>query len=100
MKTVIHNIGTLAGILPEGTLRLEGEAMNNVGCIDNAYLTIEDGIITGFGPMDDDCVRGTATEFAGISCVTTLPAPMTLLSPMVMPGITSTPAPSQQFLPM
>ena len=43
MKTVIHNIGTLAGILPEGTLRLEGEAMNNVGCIDNAYLTIEVG---------------------------------------------------------
>ena len=52
MKTVIYNIGTLAGILPEGTLRLEGEAMNNVECIENAFLTIEDGIITGFGPMD------------------------------------------------
>ena len=52
MKTVIYNIGTLAGILPEGTLRLEGEAMNNVECISDAFLTIEDGIITGFGPMD------------------------------------------------
>ena len=52
MKTVIYNIGTLAGILAEGTLRLEGEAMNNVECIGNAFLTIEDGIITGFGPMD------------------------------------------------
>ena len=40
-----------------------------------------------------------ATEFAGISRVTTLPAPMTQLSPMVTPGQTVTPAPSQQWLP-
>jgi hypothetical protein len=35
-----------------------------------------------------------------MSLVTTLPAPMTVLSPMVTPGTTITPAPSQQFLPM
>ena len=45
MKTIIYNIGTLAGILPEGKLKLEGSEMNHVECIDNAYLVIEDGII-------------------------------------------------------
>ena len=49
MKTIIYNIGTLAGILPEGKLKLEGSEMNHVECIDNAYLVIEDGIITEFG---------------------------------------------------
>ena len=49
MKTLIYNIGTLAGILPEGTLKLEGSQMNHVECIENAYIVIEDGIITNFG---------------------------------------------------
>ncbi len=49
MKTVIYNIGTLAGILPEGVLKLEGAEMNHVECIEDAYLVIEDGVITDFG---------------------------------------------------
>jgi imidazolonepropionase len=49
MKTVIYNIGTLAGILPEGVMKLEGKDMGSVECIDNAYLVIEDGIITEYG---------------------------------------------------
>ena len=49
MKTVIYNIGTLAGILPEGLLKLEGEQMGHVECLHDAYLVIEDGIITEFG---------------------------------------------------
>ena len=49
MKTVIYNIGTLAGILPEGVLKLEGAQMNDVQSIQNAYLVIEDGIIVDFG---------------------------------------------------
>ena len=49
MKTVIYNIGTLAGILPSEVRRLEGAQMNHVECIENAYLVIEDGIITEFG---------------------------------------------------
>ena len=49
MKTVIYNIGTLAGILPEGVLRLEGSGMDHVECIENAYLVIENGIISDFG---------------------------------------------------
>ena len=53
MKKIIYNIGTLAGILPADVRRLEGEAMNHVECIDNAYLVIEDGIIAEFGEMSD-----------------------------------------------
>ena len=49
MKTIIYNIGTLAGILQEGVLKLEGEAMGHVECLNDAYLVIEDGVITDFG---------------------------------------------------
>ena len=52
MKTIIYNIGTLAGILPAGKTMLKGSEMNHVECIENAYLTIEDGIITDFGPCN------------------------------------------------
>lgn len=50
MKTIIHNIGTLAGILPAGVRKLEGAQMGHVECLHDAYLVIEDGIITEFGP--------------------------------------------------
>ena len=50
MKTVIYNIGTLAGILPADVRKLEGSQMNAVECVENAYLVIEDGVITEFGP--------------------------------------------------
>ncbi len=53
MKTLIKNIGTLAGILPAGVLRLEGEQMNDVASITNAFLLIEDGLISAFGHMED-----------------------------------------------
>ena len=51
MKTTIYNIGTLAGILPKEKLKLDGSEMNHVECIENAYLVIEDGIITDFGQI-------------------------------------------------
>ena len=54
MKTVIYNIGRLAGILPEGVMRLEGAQMNHVECIEDAYLVIDDGIITDFGTCSGD----------------------------------------------
>ena len=49
MKTVIYNIGTLAGILPADVRKLEGSQMNSVECIEDAYLVIEDGVIVDFG---------------------------------------------------
>ena len=55
MKTIIYNIGTLAGILPADVRKLEGDQMNSVECIENAYLIIEDGIITDFGSCTCGC---------------------------------------------
>ena len=49
MKTIIYNIGTLAGILPAGVRKLEGEQMGHVECLQDAYLVIEDGVISEFG---------------------------------------------------
>ena len=56
MKTIIYNIGTLAGILPADVRKLEGTQMNHVDCIENAYLVIEDGIITEFGKMSESVI--------------------------------------------
>ena len=49
MKTVIYNIGMLAGILPADVRKLEGEQMGHVECLHDAYLVIEDGVISEFG---------------------------------------------------
>jgi len=49
MQLLIHNIGTLYGILPKNKAILKGEEMSNVRKIDDAYLLIEDGIIKSFG---------------------------------------------------
>ncbi len=54
MKSIIYNIGTLAGILPADVRKLEGEQMNHVECLHDAYLVIEDGVIVGFGSGGTD----------------------------------------------
>ena len=66
MKTVIHNIGTLAGILPADVRKLEGSQMNSVECIEDAYLVIEDGIITEYGQNNSGCsgIQNRATPLA------------------------------------
>ena len=46
---IIKNIGLLAGIQPEGVLRLEGADMSHTGMLENAWLKIEDGRIVDFG---------------------------------------------------
>ena len=47
---LIYNIGLLAGIQPEGVLRLEGIDMNHTGTLENAWLMIDDdGRIVDFG---------------------------------------------------
>ncbi len=53
MRHLVKNIGTLAGILEDGSLRKEGTAMDAVGTLENAYLTIEDGKIAGYGPSEE-----------------------------------------------
>ena len=41
MRTLIRNIKTLAGILPEGQRLLKGKAMAQLEAIDNAYVLID-----------------------------------------------------------
>ena len=53
MRTLIRNIKTLAGILPEGQRLLKGKAMEHLEAIGNAYVLIENGLISDFGSMVD-----------------------------------------------
>ena len=81
MKTVIYNIGTLAGILPAGVRKLEGSQMNEVECIEDAYLVIEDGIITEFGKGTPDfseaIAASAAVPLASARCSKNIAAAMT-----------------------
>lgn len=52
MKTLIKNIGQIAGIVGEGILRKEGAAMSETGTLDSAWLLIDNERIADFGPMD------------------------------------------------
>ena len=60
MRTLIYNIGTLAGILPQGKRMLAGGEMGSVGCINKAYLIINEGIIEEFG--EEECLKGKAQD--------------------------------------
>ncbi len=53
MKTLIRNIGQIAGIVEAGVMRKEGESMSETGTLENAWLLIEDDKIACFGPMSD-----------------------------------------------
>ncbi|MCW3085465.1 MAG: imidazolonepropionase [Bacteroidetes bacterium] len=53
MKILIKNIKQLAGIEDEPQLKLAGAQMKKLGCIENAWLALEDDKIAGFGRMDD-----------------------------------------------
>lgn len=53
MKTLIRNIGQIAGIVEAGVMRKEGVSMSETGALDNAWLLIEDDKIACFGPMSD-----------------------------------------------
>ena len=48
---LLINIKQLVGILPENTLRLGGEEMNQISTLENAFLEIENGLIKNFGLM-------------------------------------------------
>ena len=52
MRLLVKDIKTLAGIDRHDKLRLQGSEMQTLEQINDAYLTAEDGRITGFGTMD------------------------------------------------
>lgn len=49
-KTRIINIGTLCGITESNSPRLRDD-LSQLKCIQNAYLEMEDDLISGYGPM-------------------------------------------------
>ncbi len=49
MQILIQNIGKLTGILASDIKVLKGAQMNEVESIENAYLLVENGLITSFG---------------------------------------------------
>lgn len=51
-STLITNIKQLVNVRPEHNL-LRGKELSELPCIDNAWLLIEDGVIAGFGPMNE-----------------------------------------------
>ena len=53
MRRLFTNISSLVGILPEGILRKDGAAMDEVGILENAWLLVEDGLIAAFGTASD-----------------------------------------------
>lgn len=53
MRKIIVNIKNIYGILPSTSLRLTGEQMSKVESISDAWVSITDGIISGFGSMAD-----------------------------------------------
>ena len=59
---LITNIGLLAGIQPEGVLRVEGPAQGRTGVLENAWLALEDGRIVDFGKMDSLTTPGPDRE--------------------------------------
>ena len=62
MMQLITNIGLLAGIQPEGVLRVEGPAQGRTGVLENAWLALEDGRIVDFGKMDSLTTPGPDRE--------------------------------------
>jgi len=52
MATLISNIKQLVGVREESKL-LKGKELSRLPCLDNAYLIIEDGIISDFGLMKE-----------------------------------------------
>ena len=59
---IIKNIGELIGIVPQGVLKKEGAAMDELVTIKDAFLTIKDGLIDGFGPMTECPLPGAGDE--------------------------------------
>lgn len=65
-RTIITNIGRLAGILPEGKTRLCGSEMANMETIENAWLSTENGRIASFGSMEDmPALQGDVVDAEG-----------------------------------
>lgn len=53
MKILIENIKTIVGANPRPQEKLSGKEMSTLPCIHNAWLSTENGLISGMGEMKD-----------------------------------------------
>lgn len=79
MATIIKNIGKIVGIVPGGMLMKAGREMDEAASIDNGYIVIEDGLIAGFGSMENcpagsSAFPGSAVEDSSTVAVCSAPA--------------------------
>ncbi len=52
-KLLIKNIKSLVQVREAGILKVSGNAMKELPCIENAWLAIDNGIIADYGPMSE-----------------------------------------------
>ena len=69
MNLNVINIKELGGILPEGTTALRGQEMRTFSTLENAFLTIENGKISGFGSMAEFAQNDYQTLDVSGQCV-------------------------------
>lgn len=62
MKLFVKNIGTLAGLNPDGLLKRKGAEMSILLSISDAWLFATDGIITAYGPTCGDNATAVSYE--------------------------------------
>ncbi len=53
MKILIENIKTIVGSNPAPKEKLAGKEMSQLPCLDNAWISIENGLISGLGTMKE-----------------------------------------------
>ena len=51
MKTLILNIKTIVQVNAKPLDKVAGKEMSNLPCLDNGWISIENGLIAGFGEM-------------------------------------------------
>lgn len=62
MTTLIHHIGLLAGV-QDPLKPLRGEALKQLPVLENAWLLVEDGVIAGYGSMNDGSLPTVNHQF-------------------------------------
>ena len=62
MTTLIHHIGLLVGV-QDPLKPLRGEALKQLPVLENAWLLVEDGVIAGYGSMNDGSLPTVNHQF-------------------------------------
>ena len=62
MELIVNNIKELLGIIDEDVLLLKGSDMSKVNRIKDAYIHVKDGLIAGFGNVEDSVYKQLLQE--------------------------------------